>query len=86
MDSKTSTWFWKSMRRAGADAYNMGKPCVPGLDILWVREAHSPNGRYAGWAMALAKWWRNGWQDQAALVDKIRGWQDQAALDDRGAR
>jgi len=58
------------MRHAGADAFNLGKPCVPGLDCLWTRELYG--NAYGKYAMALSQSWRHGWKQQAALVERVR--------------
>jgi hypothetical protein len=60
----------KRMRTAGADAFNRGKPCVPGLDILWERELEAKDTLLA---LDLALAWRLGWKAQAALVERVRG-------------
>ena len=60
----------KRMRTAGADAFNRGKPCVPGLDILWERELEAKDTPLA---LDLALAWRNGWDAQAILVERVRG-------------
>ena len=59
----------KRMRSAGADAFHLGKPNVPGLDVLWARELIGPRG--TGLSCALADSWRFGWKAQAALVERI---------------
>ena len=61
----------KRMRTAGADAFNRGKPCVPGLDILWELERLSDQSK--GYAKLTAEAWRLGWKAQAALVERVRG-------------
>ena len=57
------------MKSAGADAFNRGAPCVPGLDVLWARELY---GNCASkLAYSLAHSWRHGWKQQAALVERV---------------
>ena len=62
------------MEAAGRDAFNMGKPCVPGLDPLWHREitpGPDENGKATPYATNLAHLWRYGWKNQAELVERV---------------
>jgi len=52
------------MHAAGRDAFNAGRPCVPGLDVLWAREIAGLPTRH-GWAELTARWWRFGWNQAA---------------------
>lgn len=56
------------MRRAGAEAFTLGRPCVPGLDPLWTRELSRILNRKP---TDLSKHWRLGWRHQAELAKRF---------------
>jgi hypothetical protein len=57
------------LHTAGVDAFNQGKPCVPGLDVLWHRELSTD--RQSNQAYTTARYWRIGWLYQARLVERV---------------
>lgn len=57
------------MKKAGAEAFHRGAPCVPGLDPLWEAELQAPRNvfsRGSHVAIQTGQAWRRSWLTQAA--------------------